>query len=56
MSPHHHPTSIPHPTPPYPGWVPANDTKGRTVNYHVMHNVQQQLNNMMAVMSPTPAS
>ena len=36
--------------------------RGTTANYHniflweVMHNVQQQLNNMMAVMSPTPAS
>ena len=35
---------------------------GTTANDHniflweVMHNVQQQLNNMMAVMSPTPAS
>ena len=28
FSPHRHPTSIPHPTPQYPGWVPANDTKG----------------------------
>ena len=26
--PHHHPTSIPRPTPQYPGWVPANNTKG----------------------------
>ena len=25
---HRYPTSIPHPTPQYPGWVPANDTKG----------------------------
>ena len=25
---HCHPTSIPHPTPQYPGWVPANDTDG----------------------------
>ena len=36
--------------------------KGTTENDHniflweVMPNVQQQLNNMMAVMSPTPAS
>ena len=36
--------------------------RGTTENDHntflweVMHNVQQQLNNMMAVMSPTPAS
>ena len=35
--------------------------RGTTVNDHiflweVMHNVQQQLNNMMSVMSPTPAS
>ena len=36
--------------------------RGTTVNNHniflleVMHNVQQQLNNMMAVMSPTSAS
>ena len=28
FSPDRHPTSIPHPTPQYPGWVPANDTKG----------------------------
>ena len=25
---HRHPTSIPHPMPQYPGWVPANDTNG----------------------------
>ena len=25
FSPHRHPTSIPHNTPQYPGWVPAND-------------------------------
>ena len=35
--------------------------RGTTANDHiflweVMHNVQQQLNNMMSVMSPTPAS
>ena len=35
--------------------------RGTTANDHiflweVMHNVQQQLNNMMGVMSPTPAS
>ena len=27
FSQHRHPTSIPHSTPQYPGWVPANDTK-----------------------------
>ena len=30
---HRHPTSIPHPTPQYPGWVPANDTKGHNYEW-----------------------
>ena len=57
-----HPTSIPHPIPQYPGWVQRTTQMGTTANDHniffwqVMHNVQQQLNNMMAVMSPTPDS
>ena len=29
----HYPTSIPHPTPQYPGWVPANDTKGHNCEW-----------------------
>ena len=39
--------------PQYPGWIPAND---HIFLWEVMHNVQQQLNNMMSVMSTTPAS
>ena len=33
FSPHRHPTSIPHPTPQYPGWVTVNDTKGHNCEW-----------------------
>ena len=60
FSPHCHPTSIPHLN--TQDWYQRVTQRGTTVNDHnislweVMHDVQQQLNNMMAVMSPPPAS
>ena len=62
FSPHCHPISFPHPTPEYPVGYQRTTQRGTTANDHniflseVMHNVQQQLNNMMAVMSPTQTS